>query len=191
MTKLQLPFLHLRHINNQHTWAYSVLQHIQTFLKKKNNHINIIIPTCLFPPQLKKLTNCHYMTPQLYQLDDLFPKFWDVKVSGGMIYFLTRFKTISNDSKLTVTLKLGKSCLGRGEDIPLDYRKECLEVYNALLWILYMYSARFDWLISMCILFLSLTFVIFKYSIKSTPNFILSQLLFNNLHHCISQCGED
>ena len=100
MTKLQLPFLHLRHINNQHTWAYSVLQHIQTFLKKKNNHINVIIPTCLFPPQLKKLTNCHYMTPQLYQLDDLFPKFWDVKVSGGMIYFLTRFKTISNDSRL-------------------------------------------------------------------------------------------
>ena len=57
----------------------------------------IPIATCLFPPQLEKLSNRHYLQPYLYKLDNLFQKFWDAKVSGGMNHSLTRFKTTSND----------------------------------------------------------------------------------------------
>ena len=56
-----------------------------------------------------------------------------------MIYFLTIFKTTSNDSKLAVNHKLGKSCLGCGENIPLIYCEECLQAYNAMLQISYIF----------------------------------------------------
>ena len=121
MTRLELPHLHLCHINNQHTLAYSIIKHVQSFLKK-NMHIYIIVPSCVFPPQLEKLSNCHYQQTKLYQLVNLFQS-CRMLVSGGMIYFLTIFKTTSNDTKLAVTQKLGKSCLGCGENIPLNYRQ--------------------------------------------------------------------
>ena len=57
-----------------------------------------------------------------------------------MIYFLTIFKTTSNDSKLAVTHKLGKSCLWCDENLPLNYRQLCLQAYNAMLQIPYMCS---------------------------------------------------
>ena len=87
-------------------------------------HIGIIA-TSLFPPQL---FNCHYLQPQLYQLGNLFPKFWEAEISGYMNHFLTSITSIDKTNR---TLKLGKSCLGRGEDNQLNYRRGCLQAYNA------------------------------------------------------------
>ena len=100
-------------------------------------HININIATRLFLPQLEMLSNFDYLQPQLYQPDNLFRKFWDVEVYGGMNHFLKRFNTTSND-KANRTLNLGKARLGRGEVIPLNYRQQCLQAYSAMLHILSM-----------------------------------------------------
>ena len=106
-------------------------------------HININIATRLFLPQLEMLSNFHYLQPQLYQPDNLFRKFWDVEVYGGMNHFLKRFNTTSND-KANRTLNLGKARLGRGEVIPLNYRQQCLQAHSAMLHILLTYSATLD-----------------------------------------------
>lgn len=133
MNTMQKPYLHLLHVVNQHTFAYTLYRHIQTFLTKNQVECRLQFPISIVPPYLHSILSVHLKQPELHTLDHLFPRNWDIVNKKDILYFLTRFKTSTNNLNMTFTLKLGKTQLGVGTEIPDDYRKECRLVFDALL----------------------------------------------------------
>ena len=133
MLALQKPYVHLLHTVNTHTFGYTLLQNIRTFLVKGQVEGRITLPIAIVPPCMQHIVNIHLTHPELKLLDNILPHKWDIILKNGTLDFLTRFKSTPNYLKMTFSIKLGKTRLGVGDSIPDDYRAECLQVYSALL----------------------------------------------------------
>ena len=126
MTDMQLvhPRLLIRKI--VHTLAYTVYTTAQEFLIKKGTTISLNLPAAAIPEELAELLHTNITYPFI-ELNRIMPKRWYIQ-----IFFITKLSLSCNNFKMNVLLRMSKSLLGSGSEVPDNYDDLCRAKFEAL-----------------------------------------------------------
>ena len=131
MTDMQLVHPRLLIRKTVHTLAYTVYTTAQEFLIKKGTTISLNLPAAAIPEELAELLHTNITYPFI-ELNRIMPKRWYIRLVGGQIFFITKLSLSCNNFKMNVLLRMSKSLLGSGSEVPDNYDDLCRAKFEAL-----------------------------------------------------------